>query len=103
MGFNMVWKILVLHACAMLFVLLLVILTSSLPGFAAFADKFTDLIGLVLVLFGVGYLVIIFKARKKGDFPTNILEQFLYVNLGIKIKRESKSNNTEEEEKGVKP
>lgn len=92
----MIAKIRILHACVAMFILSFVVLISFFPSFIAFIEKFKAIIALVPALFGIAYLIVIAKARKKGDFPKNIFEQFLYVNLGIKIPKGNKIEKLDE-------
>ncbi len=93
-------KILIMNACVAVLVLLLLFLFQNVPWFAEHGEKLSLLFALALGFIGIGYLVIIAQARKSGDFPTNIFEKFLYVNWGIKIKKEKPAEKTGDENEG---
>ena len=65
------------------------ILSSSSDWFASFGEKIGEIIVLLIALCAVLALFTIRKERKAGIFPKNVLEQFTYVNLGIKRKEKN--------------
>lgn len=82
-------KVRIIQALVFVIIVVSLVLFSSSDWFASFGEKIGEIIVLLIALCAILALFAIKKERKAGIFPKNVLEQFTYVNLGIKKKEKN--------------